>query len=287
MVVNPYEVNRQAENEEQWNEHQADSSVRDEVSALTEKLYQNPKLFDHIEIETINQCNGNCSFCPVNVKSDPREKTVMTDEMFYNIVDQLSEIHYAGRFTTFSNNEPFLDDRIIDFNRYAREKLPNARMHLFTNGTLLTIEKFVSIVEFLDELVIDNYQKDLKLIKPCQEIVSYVETHPELKKKVTIVLRNPNEILTSRGGKAPNRKEIPEYPDDRCVLPFKQMIIRPDGKVSLCCNDATGKYTLGDASKEMLLDIWNGPEFAMVRKCLYEGRKNWGDCRYCDNFSIG
>ena len=202
-------------------------------------------------------------------------------------MNQLSEIQYSGRFTTFSNNEPFLDNRIIEFNRYARERLPKARMHLYTNGTLLTIEKFVALIEVLDELIIDNYQQELRLIKPCEDIRQYCENHPELKEKVTIVLRKPNEILTSRGGDAPNRKELKEYGQDRCVLPFKQMIIRPNGQVSLCCNDALGKYTLGDASKDNLLDIWYGPKFQMVRKCLYEGREKWGNCKYCDTFSMG
>lgn len=108
-----------------------------------------------------------------------------------------------------------------------------------------------------------------------------------MKKKVTIVLRKLNEILTSRGGDAPNRENIGDYSMDRCVLPFKQMIIRPDGKISLCCNDATGKYILGDLSKDKLLDIWYGPRVQKVRKYLYEGRENWRNCRKCDNFSVG
>ena len=101
------------------------------------------------------------------------------------------------------------------------------------------------------------------------------------------MLRKPKEILTSRGGTAPNRKELPEYSKDRCVLPFKQIIVRPTGQISLCCNDALGKYTLGDLSKDKLLDVWYGPKFSMVRKCLYEGRENWGNCKYCDTFIMG
>lgn len=29
---------------------------------------------DNIEIETVNRCNNDCSFCPVNVHSDKRKK---------------------------------------------------------------------------------------------------------------------------------------------------------------------------------------------------------------------
>ena len=210
----------------------------------------------------------------------------MSQELFEKIIDELAELDYSGKLALFSNNEPFLDEKIIDRHRYARAKLPNARLHLFTNGTLLTLEKFIEIVDLLDELIIDNYQQELRLIKPCQIIAEYCKEHPELTKKVTIVLRKPHEILSSRGGDAPNRKQLVSYGEDRCILPYKQLIIRPDGKVSLCCNDPLGKNTLGDVSKDSLVDVWFNDRFKMVRKCLYEGRKNWKHCEFCDVFSL-
>ncbi len=287
LIFSQYEIMPEAGTEQEWNHSERLKYMRQAVYDEAEKLYHNQPLFDNIEVETLNRCNGSCSFCPVNRNVDPREKKIMTKELFERIVLQLEEIHYSGRFTTYSNNEPLLDERIVEFNRYARMHLPDARMHLFTNGTLLTLDKFIALTDVLDELIIDNYHPELKLIKPCEQIREYCEKHPNLKKKVTISLRKPQEILTSRGGTAPNRKELVEYKKDRCVLPFKQMIIRPDGKVSLCCNDALGRFTFGDAASEKLVDIWYGPKFQMVRKCLYEGRENWGNCKNCDTFMIG
>ncbi len=287
LIVNPYEIAPEAATEEEWQQSEKMQYMKKAVFDEVELLYEKQPLFNHIEVETINRCNGVCSFCPVNKNVDPRKEAIMSEEMFYSIVEQLAKMDYSGRFTTFSNNEPLLDERIVEWNRYARAKLPKARMHMFTNGTLLTLDKFIALTEVLDELIIDNYQQELKLIKPCQEIIRYCEEHPQLKKKVTIVLRKPNEILTSRGGDAPNRENIGDYSGERCVLPFKQMVIRPDGKVSLCCNDAVGKYMLGDLTKESLLDVWYGARFQMVRKSLYEGRENWGNCKHCDNFSVG
>lgn len=65
------------------------------------------------------------------------------------------------------------------------------------------------------------------------------------------------------------------------------MIIRPDGKVSLCCNDPLGKNTLGDVTKDTLVNIWHNDRFGMVRRCLAQGRGNWKHCEYCDVFSVG
>lgn len=257
------------------------------VNDMVETMREKQVMFDHVEIETVNRCNGNCSFCPVNKNDDAREYKIMSEEVFKKIIQQLADINYSGKLALFSNNEPFLDSDILERHKYTRKKLPNARMHLFTNGTLLTVERFKELMLYLDELIIDNYQQDLKLIKPCQEIAEYCEWHPELKKKVTIVLRKPHEILSTRGGDAPNRKDMISYGKERCILPYKQLIIRPDGKVSLCCNDPLGKNTLGDLTKESILEVWNGQKFRIVREALYRGRENWKHCTYCDYFNLG
>ena len=179
-----------------------------------------------------------------------------------------------------------LDERILDFHKYARESLPNARMHLYTNGTLLTKEIFLELIKYLDELIIDNYNQNLDLIPASKMIKAYAEDNPEIKQKVTIVLRKPNEILTSRGGDAPNRTEVNIEKGISCVHPFQQLIIRPDGKVSLCCNDPLGKSTMGDVNEETLLDIWYGEKFSNVRKKILNGRENYEHCRRCDVFVL-
>ena len=286
LVVNNYTIDKEI-TEDEWNNSTKIELGKKGIYDEVERLHKNIPLFTHVEIETINRCNGVCSFCPVNKNNDTREFREMSDELFKKIVRQLKDIDYSGRVSLFSNNEPLLDKKILERSRYLRSQLKNARIHMFSNGTLMNIRLFESLVECLDELVIDNYQQELKLIKSCQEIAEYCEEHSELKKKVTIVLRKPVEVLTTRGGNAPNRKDIVSYDKERCILPYQQMIIRPDGKVSLCCNDALGEYTLGDTNDEKLMDIWYGKKFTAVREALYKGRENFGKCRYCDTFFVG
>lgn len=288
LVLNPYENGHSYgfDTESEWNESIEKYSLRKLIYDEAGELYKENYLFDYVEIETINRCNGLCDFCPVSAHHDTREYHEMSWSLFQLIIDQLSDMNYSGRIALYSNNEPFIDKGIIEKHCYAREKLPHARFHLYTNGTLLTIEKFTEIIKYLDELVIDNYNQDLKLIKPCKEIVAYAETHPEIVRKVTIVLRKPHEILTSRGGDAPNRSDRKSYPNDRCMLPYKQLIIRPDGKVSLCCNDPLGKSTMGDLTKETLEEVWYGEKFKDVRNKLYQGRGSYPHCQYCDTFIV-
>lgn len=288
LVFNPYEDSSKSElNEEEYNMSNKNSPVKEITRKMVDEMSGNIPLFDHIEIETINRCNGVCSFCPINALADKREKKIMPIELFQKIVDELAGLNYTGKIALFSNNEPLLDERIIDFYKYGRSMLPNAYFFMFTNGTLLTLEKFIELIPYLDELVIDNYNQELKLIPNSRAIKQYCESHEYLKDKVTIVLRKPNEILSTRGGDAPNRKQMISYPDATCVLPFKQMIVRPDGKVSLCCNDPLGKNTLGDLAEESILEVWYGKKYGQVRKALLIGRSEWEHCIYCDVFSTG
>ena len=286
IVFNPYESKkRRMSSEEEYNaalnEKVRIASINQKVMAMSAAL----PLFELVEIETINRCNGLCDFCPVNAREKQREYAYMPDELFEKIILELSSMDYKGRLSLFSNNEPFLDPKIIERHTFAREKVPKSRMHLFTNGSLLTIEKFVQILDYLDELIIDNYDADLELTPQCREVADYCENHPELKKKVTIVLRNPHEILSNRAGNAPNRFKSADLGEASCILPFQEIEIRPDGKVSLCCCDALGKYTLGDVSKRSLLDIWYGEKYREVRNRIRFGIKNLKACMKCDYLS--
>lgn len=286
LVSNPYENIDHDTSEQEWIKQNDNERIRASIQWYMEELIKELPLFQHIEIETYNRCNGICSFCPVSIKNEKRPLMRMDEALFREIISQLEKVNYSGKLALFSNNEPFLDERIISFNQYARKRLPDARMHLFTNGTLLGLEEFIEIMNYLDEIVIDNYNQELKLIPPVKKIVEYCEEHPKLKKKVIVVMRKPGEILTNRGGDAPNRKKTDYMASCGCVMPFRQMIVRPDGKVSLCCNDPYGKYTMGDLSKESILSVWYGEKFEKVRKAMLAGRENFGECRYCDTAQL-
>lgn len=243
----------------------------------------NLDLFLRIDIETINRCNGTCPFCPVNAKEEQRPYAKMSEDLFKKIIDDLHELNYSKSLALFDNNEPFLDERIVEFQKYVRKSLPNAFLDLWTNGSLLTLDKFIEIIPYLDRIVIDNYNDEL-ILNPNSKIISeYIKDKPNLMDKVVIYMRKQNEVLTSRGGTAPNKKDGDYHIDTKCVLPFQQFNVRPDGKVSLCCNDALGTYTLGDLNKQSIKEVWYSDEYMKIRKEMKEnGRRNLKLCNNCD-----
>ncbi len=287
VVINSYEEKEEFKSEQSWNDDiKTKSLLREEIKEYVECSQGGIQLFKFIEIETINRCNGVCSFCPVNKNNDTRKETLMTKELFDKIICELADLNYDGHLCLFSNNEPLLDSRLVDFCSIARRKLPNAYLYLYTNGTLLSLEIFNKLICSLDELIIDNYSVQHSLIKPVRGLVESIKDNSELRKKVTVVIRDPNEILTSRGGEAPNREIVVSFNNDTCALPFRQMVVRPDGKVSLCCNDPLGRETMGDLNEQTLSDIWFGEKYTRVRELLAKGREHIVKCANCDTFYL-
>jgi radical SAM protein with 4Fe4S-binding SPASM domain len=190
----------------------------------------------------------------------------------------------------YSNNEPLLDKRLFRFLKMARTTLPNVRLYLFTNGTLLTKDNFDELMHYLDWLTIDNYNDELKLNIPVEEIYYYALSK-SYKDKLYIYLRKENEILTNRSGQAKNRSPKKIKLKSACMYPYEQAIVRPDGKMSLCCNDATGKTTMGDLQKENLINIWRGEAYYYIRRKMLVDRNCHSLCKACDlvtpNINVG
>jgi len=240
-------------------------------------------LFSRVEIETQNRCNGACTFCPVNKNDDPRPYTKMPDGLFDKIIDELHELDYSGALGLFANNEPFIDTRLEAFAKKARELVPKARIEIFTNGTLLSLERFIEIIPYIDLLAIDNYSDELKWHEPVAAIREYLRQNPEHRAKVSIRMRRESALMSTRGGQAPNNSKQKTLPIS-CLLPFYHLYIRPDGKVGLCCVDALAKYTLGDVSEHSLRDVWYSGAYSEIRKKIRQGRENLELCKYCDSY---
>ena len=143
--------------------------------AVKEYKIDNMPLPRRIDIETINRCNGICPFCPVNINEVQRPFAKMKHELFEKIILELEGLGYNGSVALFDNNEPFLDERICEFQKFGKKHLPNVFWDLWTNGSLLTIDNFKEIIPYLDRLVIDNYNDSGEFNPRVKLIKEYIE----------------------------------------------------------------------------------------------------------------
>ena len=240
-----------------------------------------------ISIETINRCNSSCAFCPANRNSESRPFRKMDQELFIKIIDELKSIEYDGYLNLYVNNEPFIDKRIEDWYIYAHKQLPKAKMLLYTNGTLLTKERFKKIIPVIDKCIINNYSESLLVHKNLKEIVKLVEENKEYwEKDITIQIRYINEILTNRAGSAPNKSKG-KINHMVCVMPYTDFTIYPDGTVGLCCSDALEETNLGNLKCSTFMEIWSSNEYQAIRNVIGENRANYEFCKGCDFVDAG
>ncbi|MBQ1322030.1 MAG: SPASM domain-containing protein, partial [Solobacterium sp.] len=242
-----------------------------------------------VNIETINRCNSECEFCSANIHAERRPFMKMDENLYYSVIDQLADWGYKGHLTLYGNNEPFLDTRLVDFHKYAREKLPDSFIFCSTNGLMLTVKKVKELQPYINQLIINNYGLEMKLHENVQEVYDYIKSHPEEFKDldVQIQIRYIKEVLTNRAGSSPNKQATEKVITEPCLLPFTDIWITPNGKVGLCCCDNFEVTDFGDLNTTPLKDIWNSEKMKEMRMQIAIGRQNYPFCKHCDFIDAG
>ena len=242
-----------------------------------------------VNLETINRCNSTCSFCTANKNAEKRPYKRMEEDLFYSIIDQLRDWGYKGHLTLYGNNEPFLDTRIVEFHKYCREQLPECFIFLSSNGLLLTVDKVKEIIPYVDQLIINNYCRDMKLHDNVKEIYEYAKAHPEEFKDVDMLIqmRYMDAVLTNRAGSAPNKQNNVKIIKETCLMPYTDMFIFPDGRMGICCCDNFEVTNLADLTQVPLKDAWNSDEYKKLRQAIRTSRSDYGFCKYCDFIDAG
>lgn len=246
-------------------------------------------VFRQVMLETINRCNGICAFCPANHKDEKRVFKKMPDELIAKILGELCTMDFQGNIYLNVNNEPFLDTRILTIAKEIKKKLPQVQICLITNGTLLTIEKILEAASCIDNMIINNYSDQYRLAANIKKIYRFVRQHQQEFEHmdITINRRYVKEILATRAGSAPNKSKKDIVLETPCIYPFTDLIIFPDGKVGLCCNDCYEVTSYGNVNTEGLYQIWTGQKFTTFRKRMMFGRMNCDFCHNCDVVDAG
>jgi MoaA/NifB/PqqE/SkfB family radical SAM enzyme len=278
----------------------------------------------YVSLETCTSCNHRCPFCPVSV--DPREREVMSQELFESIADQVLDIGGPQVVVFLSNyNEPTVDplfeDRCLAL--FARG-LP---VSLLTNASHLDPDRADRIARAgrfryiginLPTLDPERYEKmhgtrDLARVLGNIDALRAREIGEET---AIVVLGNNDEAHRKDVAEIRARFEplgwavkpfrirsrpasgtfVPEPPPVKelrgCELmgsrPFEHLHVTATGKAVLCCQDYYEKLTVGDLKTETVAEILGGDVMARLRRWTYGVEEAPDDflCRRCE-FALG
>ncbi|MBN2493609.1 MAG: radical SAM protein [Deltaproteobacteria bacterium] len=271
---------------------------------------EHPRL---VAIETTNRCNAKCEFCPNNRMS--RDRLVMDDELFEKIIDDCRSFP-LGAIEPFLNGEPFVDPRIMDRLLLIRQRLPKTRLRLYTNGYGLTPKRIDGLLGLgVDHLYVslntldpEAYRRimglDLERTLSNLAYLTEPQRKPRVARKVTFRMTRTDETtlkeqedfieycrrlgvrsfivgLFNYKGAIPSHLPVPPYPCEHIT----RIDVLSSGIVTLCCMDHEGEYAWGDARKDSILDIYNGPVALRYRTLHRQGRRHEADpCGHCNVF---
>jgi MoaA/NifB/PqqE/SkfB family radical SAM enzyme len=253
-----------------------------------------------VQLETTNICNAKCLFCP----HDKFEHFgVMQEHLFRKIVDDLATVDTLETFIPMLTGEPFCDKDFISRLRYAREKLPNVRFELYTNGGLLTekiADELLTVSDLhinisvngikpqtrLDMTGLDDFWKLYRTIQYMQNkgmsLRFSAVAHPAMS------IEEQAEFVRSGGIMIQYQSWAGEiYPYERkrwtsCVRAKNTLTVNYLGQVCLCCFDPFCKQQMGDLTTESVGEVWTNEKRKEYQRLHNVGRGNELPlCRRC------
>lgn len=250
-----------------------------------------------IQLETSTVCNGKCPMCPSSLI---KRKPIMDEKLFKKIIQEckntrLEEIH------PFFFNEPFIFPKFLDWLRYIRKELPNVKISVATNGSILTKEIYNKILneKLIDELCfsLDSYNKETfkktrghdnfeqvlehicylkdKNIKLSVNFTVNKDNLKELKEfKSFWEQKGINYFISYDDGRKDGKPFVKRRYKRPCKQPFDYITILTTGEVVLCDMDALGKDILGDVSKNTIKDVWANERLKFIRQAHITKKRN-------------
>jgi hypothetical protein len=205
------------------------------------------------------------------------------------------------------SGEPLMNPNLPEILRVFREALPESNFAIISNGDLLHLWKSDDIFKCVDLMIVDTYddksrnsvQKFIQRNEAVELIDFYGDWAPngrspfsDLKRKIqnTIVAvddlsMNDGKVASRRihnyGGNAPFLKK-PLYLKKICVNPIRELVIKYDGTVPICCMDVGNEFILGNLKDSNVHDIWFSDVFISARRLLRRGMRGFSPCAFCN-----
>lgn len=272
-----------------------------------------------VQIELTEGCNLYCEFCGLRgIRKNPGENLrFMRKRVASTVAQKLSNAGWTSRIEFAMHGEPTLNPECEEIVTIFRNALPKSNLMMTTNGGGLlshTKDKIYRLFAAgLNTLAIDEYEyvkigekirKALELPKSRRRALMQVHdgihyyNYPE-----ALDLGNPHrrisnvrrvcmvrDISVAKDGTHAtlNNHCGAGAPLDysaqgaKCAKPFRELSVRWNGNVAICCNDWRGIYKCGNLVVHPLDAIWNGERMNAARRYLYHGKRVFKPCLGCN-----
>ena len=135
------------------------NEIHDKHLRDSKGIFSEMPIFSNIDFSLCGLCNRKCFFCPFsNPKVYPNKKEYITLELYSKIVDELEKYNYSGLITFSGYSEPFMHKKLFELVKITKEKLPNSKLEINTNGDMLNPKKIRDLYELkLNSILVSMY----------------------------------------------------------------------------------------------------------------------------------
>lgn len=223
------------------------------------------------QIEITNDCNFDCWYCP---------RTKMTRRigyMDYDILSRVMDVIENDTLVLHHYGESLLDSNLEAKIRYIKQRKPDIKLILNTNGSLLNSLRVRKLVEAgLDKIIISwhnerslDHIRDIEL-EDRKRIEIIKMTNEDIDMSFYEALGYKTKIKRLRDlGQVKAEKLQKGNPKDRCAfLKNNEVVILWNGYIVPCCECYDDGVVLGNILKD---DKVNNKAFRMCDTCLGYG----------------
>ena len=167
-----------------------------------------------INVDPSDNCNFQCKFCPTGdrdlMKQIGRPMKTMDFEVFKKIIDDIQEFDKPLKvLRLYKDGEPLLNPKFPEMVRYAKQSKNILRVDTTSNGSLLTPEKSLAIVDAgLDKINIsiegmsEKQYKDFSNAKiNFQKLVDNIKFLYENRKQLEVVVKINGDTISEEDKK--------------------------------------------------------------------------------------
>jgi len=278
-------------------------------------ILKQPVTPNSIKVEMTEGCNLACKMCGINgIREKPGGPfKYLTVESAVRIADLIRESGWNPRIEFTLRGEPLMNPNREDIVSAFRARLPKIHLMVTTNaipllrgpGVHANINKLFEAG--LNLLLVDDYkpsQKATALVRTYKErpVTGYgnvpgIEKGPSPYHRVkateqrVVIIEDfetaSKQERTIRAKRTNNHcgaggPGLVEPLSKRCAHPFREMVIRWDGRLALCCNDWRDLLWMNHVwDYPSLMAAWDNPVLQAARRKLYHRDRGMKPCDVC------
>ncbi len=271
-----------------------------------------------IQVEFVEGCNLYCDFCGLQGIRGPTDKMYkeIARDTASSIAEQIAETKWTSRIEFAMHGEPTMHPDFVGLVGIFRRHLPKNQLMMTSNGGgLLPQSTIVPRLNALFDVGLNIFAFDAyegitireKMAaaladKSWPNISFALHQYPDesewsphtrrpIDTRALIWIRDISKTTRGTHSDLSNHcgAAFPPLTDPmiaRCAKPFRELAIRWDGSVAICCEDWRGVFKAGNVVRDGLVTVWQHPRFHAARRLLMTGDRAAIDpCRVCNDRS--